>query len=310
MTLEEAISRACADVGVEPPAGRVDPRRWVPCNIIGKGASGKGDGRLIIDDQRATAINWVTGDKATVWLQGRESLSEADRARYAKETADAERKARERAVVAAKIATAINEASVPGRHAYLAGKGFPDEVVLLISRARLAAILEANRKSVDSLVTPDGDVGIVVPARAGDIHSVQIIWEDGTKKFLAGGAMQGANHRIAKGRDVWLFEGLATGLSLRAALRGLKRADTLLMCFSASNIVKVAASIPGRVFIAADNDKPLEQFGGVGTGEFYARKSGRPVVMPPTVGEDFNDFHQRAGLFEVQRLLSQFIRGT
>ena len=35
MTLEEAISRACADVGVEPPRGRIEPHRWVKCDVIG-----------------------------------------------------------------------------------------------------------------------------------------------------------------------------------------------------------------------------------------------------------------------------------
>jgi putative DNA primase/helicase len=309
MMLDEAISRACAEVGIEPPRGRVDLHRWVQCNVIGKGASGKGDGRVICDDQRATAMNWVTGDKATVWLTGREAISPADRQKYAREVAEGARKARERAHHAAEIASRIVEASTVGRHAYLAAKGFPDEPVLLIGKDRLSAILEGARKKVDSLVTPDGLTGIVIAARLGTaIRSVQIIWEDGTKKFLAGGAMDGATHRIAKGRETWLFEGFATGLSLRAALRGIGRTDTLLMCFSASNIAKVASSMRGRAFIAADHDRPLEQFGGLGTGEHYARQAGLPYIMPPDVGADINDMQQQDGIFAVQRLIVDLMR--
>lgn len=309
MTLEEAISRACAEVGVEPPRGRVEMHRWMQCDVIGKGASGKGDGRLICDDRRATCINWVTGDKATVWLEGRESLSPADRQKYAREQAEVERKARERAAQAAIIASQITAATTIGRHAYLAAKGFPDETALLIGRDRLAAILEAGRKKVESLVTDTGTIGIVIPARvAANIVSVQVIWEDGTKKFLAGGTMDGATHRIAKGRDTWLFEGFATGLSLRAALRGLGRADTLLMCFSASNIAKVAGGLPGRRYVAADHDKPMQQFDGLGTGEHYARKAGVPYILPPDVGQDINDMHQAAGVFAVQRLIGDLMR--
>jgi putative DNA primase/helicase len=307
MMLEEAISRACAEVGIQPPRGRVALHRWVQADAIGK--NGRGDGRIICDEQRVTAWNWQTAAKATIWLNGRENISPADRQKYARDMAEAERKAKERAEQAAQIAALIVDASTVGRHSYLARKGFPDEPVLLIGRDRLAAILEASRKKVDSLVVETGDTGIVVPARIGSsIRSVQIIWEDGSKKFLAGGSMDGATHRIAKGRDTWLFEGLATGLSLRAVLRGLGRSDTLLMCFSASNLAKVASGLRGRCYVAADHDKPLEQFGGIGTGEHYAKASGLPYIMPPDVGDDINDMHQRAGIFAVQRMVSEMMR--
>jgi putative DNA primase/helicase len=307
MTLDEAINRACAEVGIAPPRGRIDLHRWTNADTLGK--HGKGDGRIICDEQRVTAFNWQTSAKATVWLVGREEISLGDRRKYAQEAAEANRKARLRAAQAAQIAVQIVEACTIGRHAYLAAKGFPDEPVLLIGRDRLSGILEANSKKVDSLVADNGSVGIVIPARVGTgIRSVQLIWEDGTKKFLAGGAMQGANHRIAKGRDTWLCEGFATGLSLRAALRGLGRADTILMCFSASNIAKVATLLSGRCFIAADHDKPLDQFSGLGTGEHYAKITGMPYLMPAHSDWDVNDLHQAESIFAVQRLITQLLR--
>lgn len=307
MTLEEAIGQACAEVGVEPPRGRIAMNRWINADTLGK--HGKGDGRIICDEHRVTAFNWQTSARATVWLNGRENISKAERERYARDVADAERKAKENADRAARIASLIVEASTIGRHAYLAAKGFPDEPVLLIGRDQLAGILEANRKRVDSLVIETCFTGIVIPARHGsEIRSVQIIWEDGTKKFLAGGSMHGVTHRIAKGRDTWLCEGFATGLSLRAALKGLRRSDTILMCFSASNVAEVASTVRGRCMIAAENDKPIEHFGGIGTSEHFALKAGKPFVMPPELGMDLNDMHQQQGIFAVQRLLADLMR--
>lgn len=119
--------------------------------------------------------------------------------------------------------------------------------------------------------------------------------------------MGGAVHRIAKGRDTWLCEGYATGLSLRVALKSLNRADTILVCFSAFNIVAVARSINGRCFIAADHDKPMPQFDGLGTGEHWARAAGKPYAMPPALG-DINDMHMQGGIFAVQKLVSELIR--
>ena len=302
MTLDEALHQACAAVGIEPPRGRLDMRRWVACNVIGKGSAGKGDGRVICDEQRATAVNWVTGEKATVWLAGKESITPADRARYAREVGEAERKAKARAAEAAEIASRLIKQAVPGSHPYMIRKGFPDERPLVIDADQVRRIAGGY------MVSENGASAIIIPARAGqNITSAQLIWEDGTKQFLFGGAMRGATHRVATGRDTWLAEGYATSLSLRAALRGLNRRDTVLMCFSAANIATVAATIRGHCYVAADHDKPQPQFGGIGTGEHYARKSGRPYIMPAEPG-DVNDLHQAAGIFAVQRLVTQMMR--
>jgi putative DNA primase/helicase len=191
------------------------------------------------------------------------------------------------------------------KHEYLASKGFPDETVLVVEAEVVAKIAGKY------LVPEGGKSAIIMPARIGpEIRSVQLIWESGAKKFLAHGETGGASHRIATGRDSWLCEGLATGLSLRAVLKSLRHSATILCCFSASNIEKIAAHAQGRVYIAADNDKPIEQFNWLGTGEFYARRSGISYFMPPTQGDDLNDMHQRDGVFAVQRLVCDFLKGA
>lgn len=303
MMMEEAIARACAAVGVIAPAGRLAMNKWIAADTADK--NGKGDGRIICDDHRVTCVNWQTGDKFTVWLKENRTLEDrrSFAAMRAKQKADDQARARR----AADIAERIVAASELATHPYLAAKGFPDERALTAPAEIIGSI------GGDYLVPEGGKRAIVVPARIGArLGSVQLIWVGGTKKFLYGGDMGRAAHRIATGADTWLCEGYATGLSLRQALRGLNRRDTVLVCFSASNLVTVAAALKGRKWIAADHDAPPktkpDQFGGLGAGEYYARKAGSPYLLPPLVGMDINDLHQRSGIFAVQRLITDLVR--
>lgn len=304
MTLDEAISQACARVGIVPPKGRIDMRKWIKADTTGK--NGKGDGRVICDEERATAMNWQTGESVTVWLRSERSPEE--KRQYRQRRQDDERKARELASRASATAQRLVAAATTGAHPYLAAKGFPDEMPLTIAAADVVRIAGAY-------LAPEGqEVAIVIPARIkNQIASAQLIWPNGVKKFLYGGEMGGAYHRIASGERTWLCEGYATGLSLRAALRGLNRRDTVLVCFSASNIVKVASAV-GAHFIAADHDAPPaakpDQFDGLGAGEYFARKAGIPYLLPPEAGTDINDLHKSAGIFAVQRLITGLLRGV
>lgn len=296
MNAEDAIMQACSSVGIWPPKSRIYGK-WLYADTL-DGKSGKGDGRVILDENRVTAHNWRTGESVTVWL--RDNVPPKERRRIAFEVQQEKDRQKQRAARAAKLAAQIVEDATPSRHPYLAGKGFPDELALVISAEYLLG--RANKYLVA------GDRAIVMPARKGaKITSVQLIWEDGTKKFLAGGAISGSCHRIATGRDVWLCEGLATGLSLRAALKAIGRADTALCCFSASNLAEVARQVSGRCYIIADNDKPMEQFDGLGTGEHWARVAGKPYALPPERG-DINDMHMRDGIYAVQAMITRLIR--
>jgi putative DNA primase/helicase len=304
MRVEDAISRACSDVGIIPPRG-VAFGKWMQTDTL-SGRNGKGDGRVIVNEANVTAYNWQTGENATVWMtDGRTDLKERREIARAIEIEREKQKAR--AVRAAKTAEWIVEAAATAGHPYLVGKGFQTQKALIIDADHV------RRHVGDYLVPDSGKKAIVMPARAdGRIKSLQFIWEDGTKKFLAGGEIGGTSHRIAKGADTWLCEGLATGLSLRAALKALRRSDTILCCFSASNLTVVARSIQGRSFIIADHDEvpDADPFDGLGAGEHYARAAGKPYLMPPTTGDDLNDMHMRDGIFAVQKLVTEFLRGA
>ena len=166
------------------------------------------------------------------------------------------------------------------QHPYLAAKGFPDE-----------------------RVNVNGEL-MLIPMRVGrDLVGVQTINADGEKKFLFGqrcSLAQFVFSSTAPGAHI-VCEGYATALSIRQAMAAIKRPYTLHVCFSAGNMKKVAQSLPGG-FVVADNDAS-------GTGERIAKEIGWPYWMSDTVGEDFNDYHQRKGLFPLsqgmQRLFLQ-----
>ena len=99
-----------------------------------------------------------------------------------------------------------------------------------------------------------------------------------------------------KGTHV-LCEGYATALSTQQALRNLKVPYVLHVTFSAGNMKKVAATLPGGLVIA-DNDAS-------GTGERVARDIGWPYWMSDTVGEDANDYSQRRGVFALAMGIKQ-----
>ena len=91
-----------------------------------------------------------------------------------------------------------------------------------------------------------------------------------------------------------------SGLSVRAALKALRKPANVRVCFSAGNMAKVAATLRKGV-IVADHDAS-------GTGERVAKEIGWPYWMSDTQGEDANDYHRRAGLFRWSQALGRMFR--
>jgi putative DNA primase/helicase len=242
----------------------------------------KQNGTYRTDGSRGWVKNWETGETA-IWHAAREarrttppeplpSLAQ----RREQEAARAEWAA---GVARHKIAKAQAET-----HPYLARKGFPKALGLVFEGLLLVSARIDN-----------------------NVVSLQEIAEDGTKKNLPGGRMSGASFSIGSGRDEILCEGYATGLSIKAALAAIHLPARVTCCFSASNVATLAERRRNAVVIA-DNDRPVAQFGGLGTGEFYARRAGLPWAMPPEPGTDANDFHLSAGLPALQGLLLDLLQ--
>ena len=152
-------------------------------------------------------------------------------------------------------AQAMLDASEYREHQYLATKGFP---------------------AVKGNVLPayNGRFGfnwtgyLVVPMRnawTDQVQSAQLITPGGAKRFLAYGKAGEAVFRIGPRRTAatWYVEGLATGLSVRSALRAARRDDQVVVCFSAHNITAVTRKhARGPSFVVADNDPSAEERAG------------------------------------------------
>jgi phage/plasmid primase-like uncharacterized protein len=173
---------------------------------------------------------------------------------------------------AAERAQAIVAQSKQAPHAYLAAKGFPETLGLVWQR--------------------EGEPVLVVPMRVdGKLCGCQLIAEDGDKKFLLGQVTRGATFVIGQGAPIYC-EGYATALSANKALQASRLRGSVVVCFSAHNLQKLATA----GVVLADNDESK-------TGERAAQATGRPYWMSPVVGEDFNDYMGRVGLFAASQAL-------
>lgn len=240
----------------------------------------KRNGAYLYDGHSGWVQNWAVHESAIAFRPGRDAVRPVDvpkRDIQAERRRDAERRAR-----AAHEAAAIVQRCEQSTHAYLAAKGFPNEIGLV-----------------------DTDGRLVVPMRAANdyarVNSIQWINDAGQKKFLPGGVAKGSVFIMGAGREHWFVEGYATGLSVREALARLYRRARVVVCFSAGNLQHVTGLFKGPRFVIADNDAS-------GTGERAARATGMSWTMPPTIGDDANDLHQREGLAPLVALIRDVTR--
>lgn len=236
------------------------------------------NGAYLFDGHSGWVQNWAVHEKAIAYRPALTlELSNIPRldieARRRREAERREQAARKAAEIVARCEY--------GTHPYLVHKGFPNTIGLI-----------------------DTDGRLVVPMRDFKnyrrINSVQWINDSGEKKFLPGGAAKGSVFMVGSGREQWLVEGFATGLSVREALRVLYRPARVVVCFSAGNLLHVASRLHGTRFVIADNDVSS-------TGQCIAKETGLPWTMPPLIGYDANDFHQREGISALVNLIRAFI---
>lgn len=273
MTLVEAI----ADVGMTPPRNLI-PGRWLRFPGIGKGHGNRAGWCRVITPTLAIFGDWSSGLSET-WRDDSHRDDERS-AKLLREAQERERlfaaaQRRKQDEVARQAQGLVRSAVISG-HPYLIRKGFPNHASL---------VREGH---------------LVIPVRDVDnyrrVISVQLISEDGEKRFLPGGRTRGGVYRIghAGARKVALCEGYATGLTIDAALGLLTSSRAVIVCFSASNLARVADRFPGAV-VVADNDIS-------GTGQAAAERTGLRWIMPSVAGEDFNDLMIREGIHGIHAI--------
>ena len=203
-------------------------------------------------------------------------------------------------------------------HPYLAAKGItnPDAI---------AGLRQNEYKDNDNLIIP--------VLYENEIVNLQSINQDGGKRFLAGGQVQGAYAFIGKAEDVEkvgvvMAEGYATAASIYEAT-----GKPVIIAFDAGNMVAVAERLAQNlpqnvpVVVAVDNDasqtgikkarQAVALLGDRATAiqpEFtmtqiqqYQKGKGVDEKGRPPLPSDFNDLHQLAGLEAVRQTFKEGI---
>jgi len=128
---------------------------------------------------------------------------------------------------------------------------------------------------------------LLIPARDvnGELHTLQFITADGTKRYLTGGRIAGCYFAIGKPRDMLLLaEGLATGSTLHQATGA-----AVAVCFSCGNLLPVAKALRGkfprmRLEVCADNDSHTAGNRGVTHARAAAKAVGGFLAVPQFKG--------------------------
>ncbi len=148
---------------------------------------------------------------------------------------------------------------------------------------------------------------LIVPLynEANELVNVQLIREDGTKRYLAGGQKAEAYHRIDGGGLVAVTEGYATGLSVYLATGA-----TVYCAMDGGNLLNVAKIArrqhpTAEIIVCGDHD--LDEAGQ--RNEITQRQTEEAaiaveavVALPPIPG-DWNDYHQAHGLTKTQEAI-------
>jgi len=187
--------------------------------------------------------SWKTGESHTWREASDKQMTSGERANLRKQ------------MQAARAARADEQAKVQASARQRAEK------LWAMARPATNAHAYLKRKSVHAYGIRQLRDMLLVPARdvSGDLHTLQFITSDGTKRFLTGGRIVGCYFAIGKPRDTLLLaEGLATGSTLHQATGA-----AVAVCFNCGNLLPVAKALRGkfprmRLIVCADNDNPKE----------------------------------------------------
>lgn len=249
--------------------------RWIPTPTEDHPRSSNGRYKFL--GNVGWVQNWATMDKPATWFAEGHTI---DSPQIQKSIDESRKRAMESSERASKKAGWILHQTELKTHPYLVSKGFPEEL--------------------GNVWHKDGKDILVIPMRIDSrLVGVQLIDDEGQKKFLHGQTTKGASFCMnAKGIPIFC-EGYATALSIRECMKSCGIKYSIYVCFSASNMKHIARTI-GDGFIVADNDPNH-------IGENSAKETGNPYWLSETVGEDFNDYHRRVGNFRASQNLKKVL---
>jgi phage/plasmid primase-like uncharacterized protein len=271
---------------------RIESGRWVRVPTVNH--QHKKNGAYFFDGDYAHLQDWATMDRCVSWREDKPMTPydiEAQRKRMEISRKESLIERRKLYLKAAQKAATMISAARTDTHGYLKEKGFPEATALVLDGVSTKGE-DGNKVVVDNvLLIPMRDVN------TNDVLGVQQIFlfdNEWQKKMIFGMRAKGAVFRIGNktARETFMVEGYSTGLAVDAALRMSRLNASVLVCFSAGNMVHVAQLIGGKRYIFADNDKS-------GTGEKAAKDAGLPYCMSDELGDDANDLMRKSGKLAV-----------
>lgn len=301
-----AFAQAIQDAGMVPPVDVVPDGKLHRFDPDGRGKDRSGTGWYVLHADSVPAGifgDWRNTDTKQTWCSKASSdmtreeqatLRETIRAMHATRHADTLQRQQQAAGLALQRWQAA--APAPVDHAYLLAKGVQPHGI---------------RTAKGALLVPVRDV-------AGKLCSLQMIYADGSKRFLPEGKKQGGYFALGGKPDgvLVIAEGFATAASIHQAT-GLPVA----VAFDAGNLQPVAVALHAKhpalaLVIAADDDWGTEGNPGLTQARAAALTVGGQVVKPrfpagrPPKATDFNDLHAMAGLQAVRACFANIVEGT
>ncbi|RLB40403.1 MAG: hypothetical protein DRH12_10075 [Deltaproteobacteria bacterium] len=183
------------------------------------------------------------------------------------------------------------------------GKGEPAHSHPYIARKQIKA--PGIRQLKNLLLVPVMD-------STGDLHGLQLIRPDGSKRFLRGTLVSGHFFKVGEGEPLYICEGYATAASIYEAIEGQ---GTIIVAFNAGNTEPVAkvireANPSAKIIICADDDASTPGNPGLTKATEAAKAIGALLAVPKfhntsTKLTDFNDLHQLEGLEAVRDCLDK-----
>ena len=255
--------------------------RIIRCGTVDKPRST--NGAYFWDGKKGWVFNWSQDAKVN-WFESEVPWTPQEKSEWlSKRQTMKSDQAKNQAIVAEKAEATLKSAKLDN-HPYLEIKGFPDEKGLVIEEKLLVPMRDCVSNKIQ------GYQEILWNAEARKYE----------KKMLFG--MRAKNAVLTLGNrhsdEFWLVEGYATGLSVKKALESCGLSASVVICFSANNLVAVADQIRGKRFIFADTDESK-------TGEKSAISTGLPWTMADRCGMDANDLHQKQSLFAVVKKIME-----
>lgn len=160
-----------------------------------------------------------------------------------------------------------------------------------------------ENKKVNAYGIKEHNNHLLIPVKDnGKIKSLQIIAEDGGKKFLTGGEIKGNAFKIPGDLNIiYVCEGYSTGATIHE-LTG----NCVICAFNAGNLKnvckKLRSKLPNKnIIVACDNDRLKEKNVGLEKGQDAANSINAKYIFPEFKGDkgtDFNDLFVIEG-FEI-----------